>query len=193
MKSLLSNNLISVDGKDYLNELLLSYYDERTGGGHYIITMKTGISDYLTKDETSYPQVTSDTFTFEVWINTALPPISVSVAENTSTTSPITISFNTQNLYNAVGDSYLVVGNQRYDFNEETLADYPANATITISNSGTYYIQLFTESGTLLYSYRVVKNDPLNTWAIIAIVLGVVAAVTIVIITLKLRKRMKVK
>lgn len=193
LKSLLSNNLIAVGGEDYLNELLLSYYDERTGGGHYIITMKTGISDYLTQDETSYPQVTSDTFTFEVWINTALPPISVSVAENTSTTSPITISFNTQNLYNAVGDSYLIVGNQRYDFNEETLADYPANATITISNSGTYYIQLFTESGTLLYSYRVVKTDPLNTWAIIAIVLGVVAAVTIVIITLKLRKRMKVK
>ena len=193
LKSLLSSNLITVDGENYLNELLLSYYDERTGGGHYIITMKTGISDYLTKDETSYPQVTSDTFTFEVWINTALPPISVSVAENTSTTSPITISFNTQNLYNAVGDSYLIVGNQRYDFNEETLADYPANATITISNSGTYYIQLFTESGTLLYSYRVVKTDPLNAWAIIAIVLGVLAAVAIVLITLKLRKRMKVK
>ena len=92
-----------------------------------------------------------------------------------------------------MGDSYLIVGNQRYDFNEETLADYPANATITISNSGTYYIQLFTESGTLLYSYRVVKTDPLNAWAIIAIVLGVLAAVAIVLITLKLRKRMKVK
>ena len=93
-----------------------------------------------------------------------------------------------------MGDCYLRVGSYRVDINADTLDDIGGeNATVSITQAGTYYIQIYTTSGNLLYSYKVIKKDPLNVWAIIAIVIGVIAVIAIVFITIKLRKRLKVK
>ena len=48
-------------------------------------------------------------------------------------------------------------------------------------------------SGNVLYSYKVTRTEPLNVWTIIAIVLSVIVAGVIIFITIKLRKRLKVK
>ena len=180
---------ISVKGadgkyKEYLSALTLNHLDEKTGSGRYSITININNEGYSNV-------LGGNKFTFDLWINMAKPPINVSIAEGESTTSPITITFNVQNLYNAVGDCYIQVGSMRKDITEENAT--AGNDIITISAKGTHFIQVYTQSGRLLYSYKVTKTDPLNTFAILAIVLGVIAAVAIIIITVKLRKRQKVK
>ncbi len=183
LTSILSSNKISVDGTPYLQHLLLSFSDEKTGQGRYIVTIET--------NDPSYKSVTAQSFTFMLWINDPVPPISVSIADGGKTDSTINITFNAENLYETVGDCYILIGSTRYNINENTLSDYSNGLSIT--NAGTYYIQVYTQSGILLLSYKVTKGTPLNAWAIIAIVLGVIAAVVIVVITIKLRKKPRVK
>ena len=134
-----------------------------------------------------------ESFAFEFWINMATPPISVSLPEGEKTKDQITVTLNVQNLHDAVGDCYLIVGGTTRYYNTENLSSYGTNDTVRITGNGTYYIQIYTSSGYLLYSYKVTKTEPLNAFAIIAIVLGCVAAVAIVTITILLRKRQKVK
>lgn len=184
--NLAGNDTIMINGEKHLSKLLVSYFDERTGAGRYTITINTG--------EQSYASITATTFTFGFWINLATPPISVSINEGESTTDNITIRFNAYNLHDTIGDCYIKISTDRYNINAETLETIGGeNATITITQSGTYYIQIYSTSNILLYSYKVSKTDPLNTWAIIAIVFGVIAAIAITFITIKLRKRLKVK
>lgn len=176
---------VVIDGRTYLTELNVNYLDKKTGSGRYEITVNT--------NQTQFTNLIGEEFSFAFWINTATPPLSISVAEGESTTSNITISFNTQNLYDAMGDCYIQVGSQRVEISQSTLPTLSEGYTITISETGTYYVQVYSMSGYLLYSYKVQKTAPLNAFAIIAIVLGVIAAIVIVIITIRLRKRQKVK
>lgn len=180
---IIGNNLLTINDKDYLTRVLLSFSDELTGQGRYIITINT--------NDKSYSPITESKFTFMLWINSQVPPIAVSIADGGSTDGIINIDFNAKNIYETIGDCYIQIGSSRFDINEETLENYGGGLSIT--ESGTYYIQVFTQSGVLLYSYKVIKTTPLNAWAIIAIVIAVVAAVAITIITIKLRKKPKVK
>ena len=176
---------VVINNKVYLSELLLSYLDEKTGGGRYTITICPNDSVYL--------NTIGEEFTFEIWINVATPPITVSIPEGTSTTSNITITLNVQNYYDAIGDSYIRIGSSIYNYNSDTIASMGETSTITITSSGVHYIQIYTASGHLLYSYKVEKTDPLNGFAIMAIVFGVIAVAAIIGITLALRKRQRVK
>lgn len=176
---------VVIDGKTYLTELNINYLDKKTGSGRYEITINT--------NQAQFTNLIGEEFSFAFWINTATPPLSISVAEGESTTSNITISFNTRNLYDAMGDCYIQVGSQRVELSQSTLPTLSEAYTITISETGTYYVQVYSMSGYLLYSYKVQKTAPLNAFAIIAIVLGVIAAIAIVIITIRLRKRQRVK
>ncbi len=176
---------ITIDGKRYMSELIVNYLDEKTGNGRYTVTIATNDSTYV--------NTSSDTFTFSFWINRATPPINISVAEGESSTDDIVISFNVQNLYDAVGECYIQIGSSRLNINEETLASLGTSQTFTITESGTYFVQVYSTSNHLLYSYKVVKEAPLNAFAIIAIVLGVVAVAVVIGITIALRKRQKVK
>ncbi len=176
---------IVVDGKTYLSALSLNYLDEKTGTGRYKIT--------ICPNEKAYENVGVKCFTFELWINHAVPPIEVSIGQGQATTNDITITFNVANFYEAVGDSYIKIGSTIRYYNAETLPTLNETEVITLSQSGTYYIQVYTASGQLIYSYKVIKNEPLNAFAIIAIILGVIALGTIIFITVKLRKRQRVK
>ena len=176
---------IVVNGKTYLSALSLNYLDEKTGSGRYKIT--------ICPNDVAYENVGVKCFTFELWINNAIPPIEVSVGQGQTTTSDITITFNVANFYEAVGDSYIKIGSTIRYYNAETLPTLGETEVITLTQSGTYYIQVYTASGQLIYSYKVIKNDPLNAFAIIAIILGVIALGTIIFITVKLRKRQRVK
>lgn len=176
---------VAINNKTYLSELLLSYGDEKTGSGRYTIT--------ISSNQENYASILKEDFTFDVWINSTTPPISVSIAEGESTSNPITVTINTQNFYNAIGDSYIVVGPNIYYINSETLPNYSEVQTFTLNAAGTWYIQVYTASGDLLYSYKVYKTEPLNAFSIIAIVIGIIVLIVIIIITIKLRKRQKVK
>ena len=176
---------ITIGTKRYLSSINLNHLDEKTGDGKYDITINLNNSEYAS--------VIGESFSFSLWINLAKPPINVSIAEGGSTTSNILVTFNVENFYNAVGDCYIKVGSLRKDYTSENIDSYSETDSITITGSGTYYIQVYTQSGHLLYSYKVTKTEPLNTFAILAIVLGVLAAGAVIFITIKLRKRQKVK
>ena len=85
------------------------------------------------------------------------------------------------------------VGDTIKYYTTENLSEYGETDSIKITLSGTHFVQVYTTAGKLLYSYKVVKTDPLNAFAIIAIILGVVALGAIIFITIKIRKRQKVK
>lgn len=179
---------VLIDGKTYLSSLSINHslQDEKTGDGRYKIT--------INPNSPAYSNVVGDNYTFEIRIGYAKDlPINISVSEGKSTSDDIVISFNVQNLYNVVGDCYIkVAGITRY-YTSETLADYNEIDTITITGSGTHYVQLYTLSGRPLYSYKVIKTDPLNAFAIIAIIIGVIAVGAVIGITISIRKRQKVK
>ena len=176
---------VRIDGITYLADISLNYLDRKTGPGHYQITINT--------NDPAYAGSSSERFTFELWINTQVPPISISLAEGESTTGTITITFNVQNFYNAMGDCYIRIGSAYYYFTADRIANYGETYTITIEDTGTYFIQVYNMSNNLLYSYKVIRSEPLNTFAIIAIIFGCVAAVAIIVITVLIRRKQRVK
>ncbi len=182
---------ITVDQKTYMTELPLSYLDEKTGIGTYMITINS--NDKLFKGSSA---ITS--WTYQVNIQNGTAPIKISIAEGAETTSNITVTFNQANIYSEMGESTLriikEIDNKNYlyyslDINSLSTGE----TTATIDSAGTYYVQILSPSGNLLFSYKVVKNDPLNAAAIIAIVISVIVAIVVIIIIIKLRKRIAVK
>ena len=178
-------NTTKINGLTYLSEFALSFGDEQTGAGRYQIT--------ISSNQSALSTILQEDFTFEVWINSATPPLTISLDEGASTSGIITVTLNVQNFYNAIGDSYIVVGANRYQFNSSTLSSYGEVATFQIDSTGTWYIQVYSASGNLLYSYKVYKTEPLNAFSIIAIVIAVIVVIVIIIITIRLRKRQRVK
>ena len=159
--------------------LLVSLYDEKTGSGRYHVEIATN------------GDIANQTFAFDFWINDAVVPIEISVPEGTSTTDKIIVTYNPYNIYNNVGDCKLVIGNREIAINSENMSESVATQEITAA--GTYFIQILTESGRMVYSYKVVKNEPLNTIAIILIVVGCVVVAGVIVAVVLLRKRMKIR
>lgn len=177
---------IIIDGKEYLKQVITSSFDNHTGDGKYTITLSTG-SNF---NRTDYSQTTEITFSY--WINSRAVPISVSIIEGQVSKKPITVSFNAERVFEAVGECNITIGNEIFTINAESV---PTLGTISrnITKEGTYFITVRSTSGNLLYSYKVIKEDPLNGWAIAAIVLGVIGLIVAIVIIFKLRKRIKVK
>ncbi len=179
---------VFINGDKYLAGLSLAHslQDEKTGDGRYKIT--------INPNSNGYENVIGSSFTFELRIGhiTSLP-INISIAEGASTSENILVSFNVQNLYNTVGDCYIAIGDLKRIYTNETLANYGEVERLLISGTGTHYVEVYTISGRLLFSYKVIKTEPLNGFAIIAIVLGVIALGAIIGITIKIRKRQKAK
>ncbi|MBO5884847.1 MAG: hypothetical protein J6Q51_03525 [Clostridia bacterium] len=172
--------------KAYLKNFLISVSDAVTGRGSYTVTIAT---------DNEFGQE----FSFSFWINNTQPAIKVSAAENTETTDVITVAFNTVDLLEDIGDCILKISNgiktTIVELNQELLAEGSllSSYNLSIENSGIYYIQLFSESGKLLYSYRVIKNDPLNAVSIIVIIVVTVVVIGLSVVFFMLRKKLKVR
>ena len=182
---------LTINGRTYMAELPLSYLDEKTGSGTYLITVNS--NDRLFADSTL-----QTSFTYKVNIQVGTAPVRISIAEGSSTTDPITITFNRANIYSEMGEITVRIlrssGNSNTLYYTLDITDATDQTVSTqITNSGTYYIQILSPSGNLLYSYRVVKNEPLNAATIIAIVIATLVVVAVIIIIIKLRKRIRVK
>ena len=177
--------------KTYLSGLALSYLDEKTGSGTYIITINS--NDDLLKNSSS-----PSTFTFMTKIKVGVAPLKISISEGSKTTSPISVAFNSSNIYKEMGECTLRIvryeNGRFYQYYSKYIDNTSTGESGTeIKISGTYYVQLLSPSGNLLYSYKVTKNEPLNAAAIIAIVISVIVFIAIVFIVIKLRKRISVK
>ena len=167
----------------YLKNFLISVNDAITGNGMYTVTICT---------DNEFNQE----FTFSFWINNTTPPIQVSIPQDTATTNDIIVSFNATDLIEDVGDCVLKIsGNEDLLLTYQLLQDgkLQSSYNITLSSARTYFVQLYSESGNLLYSYRVIKNEPLNAISIILIVVSCVVVIGLTITFILLRKRMKIR
>ncbi len=169
------------------NEINISAYDVDSIGnkwfnnGTYTITLSY-VDDALGKQ----------TFEFSFWLNDATPPISVSLEEGQSTTGSVTVEFNRGNLYDVLGDCYIQIDGTPVYIIDETTVGTTDNPHV-ISGVGNHYIQVYTSSGKLVYSYQVRIDRPMDTMTIIIIVVACVVVVAGVLIFVLLRKKMQVR
>ncbi|MBQ8844502.1 MAG: hypothetical protein IJ008_00625 [Clostridia bacterium] len=192
--STLSYSTIQSNGKTYFSELVLTYLDEKTGSGRYIVTVNTNENLYSSSSIMT-------TYTFKLWINVGSTPVKVSLEEGKSTTGKIDISFNPANIFAEVGESYIrVISYPEKEDGYYLYYNYIINASSAsstqsyqIEDVGEFYIQIYTTSGNLLYSYKVVRKEPLNTFAIIFIIVAVAILLLVIILIYRLRKKVSVK
>ncbi len=176
----------------YMTQLPLSYLDEKTGAGEYLITINTNNRLYGPTNMTSR-------FTYKVKIDSGNAPLRISLKEGESTTGSISVTYNLSNLFLEMGESTLRIVRQTDNggYVESSRVEVDSSSTgesqLTISTTGTYFIQILSPSGNLLFTYKVIRNEPLNAAAIIAIVVAAVVLVAVIFIIIKLRKRISVK
>ena len=186
---------ITINQHEYMTQLPLSYLDEKTGAGTYMITINSNDRFYRNSS-------IKTTFTYQVIIQSGNAPLRISLPEGQETTSAINVTFNQANVYEEMGkctirivsyndlDQMVIYRNNVYNIDETSTGQISAD----ITDRGTYYIQIVTNNGeNVLFSYKVVKNNPMNAASIIAIVISVLVAIVVIIIIVKLRKRIAVK
>ena len=185
--------IISVirSGQDITNEVrgsanrIYSVYidQENFGVGRYTITVRYAGTGYNPSQD----------YTFDFWINNEVPSINSSRDWGSSSTSGFTITINPASIYERVGDCYLVInGEIVYTINSETGTNIdPQN--FNYNDSGVYIVQIQSASGNILSSHRLTINVPLNTAAIILIVVACVVVVGLIITFIIMRTRMKVR
>ncbi len=176
------------DGK--VKSLFISSDDSRSGNGSYTVTLRYGSAPH-------------QTLVFSFLISDFVPTLSCNIGYGETTTSDIVITYNADYIYNQLGDCEIKI--MVYNSDSNTFYQYNKNAIkidkdnlgsarkITLSASNSYFIQVETASGNILTSFRVNKKDPLNFFAIVSIVVGVIILVVITIIIIKLRTRMRVR
>lgn len=162
------------------NNVWLTVGDNNTFAGKYTITLQ-GV-DINGKDAQ---------FSFDTWINAGVPSLKSSIPFGTNTTDTITISYNPYLIYSELGKSIIKINNR-------AVVDITADSkneisTISITEKGIYWIQVFSETGDLVASYKIEKKEPLNTTSKFLIAGGVVAGIVVVIIFIKVRKKTKVR
>ena len=184
---------ITINQKEYLAELALSYIDEKTGVGVYDITVNSNEKMYQSAN-------TQTSWTYRVIIEVGTDDLIFSnISPGATTKSTINLTFNTTNVYNEFGNSFLQVvhytdnGARVVDYSFEIDAESTGVQTYNITDANTYFVQLVSPSNILLYSYKVTKEDPFNAATIIAIVVSIVVVIGVAIIVILLRKRIKVK
>ena len=195
LTKLLDVNKITANRTQYMIELPLSYLDEKTGAGTYMITVNSNDKEIK---NSSIPT----TFTYQVVIRVGTAPIKVSVPEGKGTTSAVTMTFNKTNIYEEMGECKIRIlqyGTTGSYIGEVYAMDINSTTTGTTTLSidrdkfGTFFLQVVAPSGNLLYSYKIDKKEPMNIASIIIIVAAVVLALAVIIIVIRLRKRIAVK
>ena len=189
----LDTKTIFVDGKEYLAELALSYIDEKTGVGVYDITINSNETYYQSEN-------TKSSWTYRVIIEVGTEDLIFSnIAPGATTKSTITLTFNTANVYNEFGNStlqiiyYLENGAKIVYDSYDITAESTGVQTASITDANTYFVQLVSPSGILLYSYKVIKEDPFNAATIISIVVAILVLIAAIVVIVVLRKHIKVK
>lgn len=160
-----------------LNELWIS--PATLGIGNYTITLSQ-FNDALNTDVE---------FEFSIWINNEVPYIFSSIEFGKSTTKSITITYNPKIIYDQIGESYIAFTNESPVYiTEESVNEIQ---TRVLSKNQDYWIQIYSADHKLINSYKVTKDEPLNTTAIIIIVVASVVVVALIVVFIIMRRHMK--
>lgn len=130
-----------------------------------------------------------ESFSFNVWINHALPSLISSIPDGNATKDVITINFNPGMIFSQVGKSKILINDKEYltiDENSERVVQ-----TITINEKGTYIIKIVSDDGSLISSYKFTKNDPLNQTTKIILICVAIGVVVLVVLFLLIRRKGK--
>lgn len=189
--SLLRQNY-NLSSQDAFKTLAISLYDEKTGQGNYSVTILTNSGEFITENNQLVPQSFTVNFIIK---EIGVLPIKISLDEGASTTKAIKIEFNALDLYEEIGECKLIYANQELKIDEAYLSSLNGEnyVKLEITETGTHFVQVYSAGDNLLYSYKVIKSEPLNTVSILLIVLGVSTAIGITITVVLLRRRMKIK
>ena len=139
-------------------------------------------------------------FSFDVWINNETPIINCNIEKGGSTTKTLEIYYNPTLIYSELGNCTITLtyknNVETIDINAETIASLAKSESDIVSyeieNYGSWIVQLKSETNTIS-SFVVSKIEPLNTIAIIVIVLVSVILVVGTFVFIKLRTRMKIR
>ncbi|NCB48419.1 MAG: hypothetical protein EOM55_02165 [Clostridia bacterium] len=179
----ITSSILASDGS-----LFVTASDSLSGSGHYTVTLK-------------YGQNANDVIEFSFLISEFVPTISCNINYGETTTSNIILSYNGNYIYSQIGQCSINIlvynsdSNTFYTYQTISISDASStgNSTITLSNSNSYFVQVKTENGNVISSFRVNKTDPLNSFAIIAIIIASIAGIVLLIVIIKLRTKMKVR
>ena len=186
---------IRVNQELYLAELPLSYLNENTGSGIYFITVNSN-EKYFTSEKLP------TSWTYQVTIQVGTAPIKVSAPQGEPVSSAVTIVYNAANIYQEMGECTIQLVKYTADghyvgvtYKREIDESSTGKLTVTIQRGdyGTFYVQVVSPSNAMMYSYKVLKSEPMNAASIIAIVAAALVLVVVVIIVIRLRKKIAVK
>ncbi len=163
------------------------------GNGSYQLTVAVTYNELLAAKE----------FTYSFKINNTTPVILSTPGYGETTKGEIILTYNPSLIYQQVGKSYIKIYTfnkdtnnfnlyAKYDITSDALASNEVK-TATLTQTNDYYIQVETDSGNVITSFRVNRAEPLNALSIIVIVVGSIVAVVLIILFIKLRTKMKVK
>ena len=150
--------------------------------GRYLITVTVNSS--LSVEEQ---------YSFVIWINDEnLNLLLPSRSWGSSSTKSFKVQYNPSNIFEQIGSCYIKVNNNIVATIDENNSQNQ-KSSFTVSGVGTHIVQIYSKSGSLISSQRMTINKPLNTAAIILIVVGVLVAVGIIVLFVMFRTKMKVK
>ena len=128
-------------------------------------------------------------FTFKIWVNNEVPYLYSSQEFGTETTDDIVITYNPKIIYDQVGESYIsITGYTPIRINAESPNEI---STFTLTRNQEYWIQIYSADNKLITSYKVTKNEPLNTTSIIIIVVSSVLVVGLIVVFIVIRRHLK--
>ncbi len=157
---------------------------ENFGVGKYQITVRTEASGYNP----------SQTYTFKIWINDEDIIMTPSRDWGSSSRKGFSITLNTASVYERIGECQVMVNGTVYLAVNSSNSNKIDPTTIKeFTQQGDYIVQLVSASGTVLQSYRMTIQEPLNTAAIILIIVGILVVVVLTIVFVIMRRKVRVR
>lgn len=181
---------ITDDIREQLNRLTINNFalsgglNGVGGNGHYQITVKVNYDSII---PTQY-------FTYNVWINNDTEALILcNLQRGDSTTGNIEIKLNLYQIYSKIGECVVKVNGDQFITVDANSAAENKISTYQFTTNQRYNITLETNSGNTLLSFVVTKVEPLNTIAIIVIVVASAVFIGLTVTFILLRKRMKIR
>ena len=154
------------------------------GNGHYTITVKV-LHDNIVPEQY---------FSYNVWINNETDALILcSIKEGDSTTKNIEIQLNLYQIYSKIGDCVVRINGNQFITINSTTASTNTVYTYQLTENRRYNVTLETNSGNTLLSFVVTKVEPLNTVAIIVIVVVSLVVIGLSTTFILLRKKMRIR
>ncbi len=128
-----------------------------------------------------------DSFTFSLWLNDEKPVILTNIKDGVSTKEIIELYYNPGLIYEQVGSCTIQINGVTYAvINDES--EVVVN-TLTMESSGTYFVKIIADDGTVLSSYRFTKNEPLNAVTKIVLISAGIGVVVVIVLFFLIRKK----